>query len=87
MMGEHHKEVLNALTSKGAESPTNDADHDDNKNGSSSSFEDLNFRGFTNEEAKFDGTLDPIASTKWLSAVDDAFRTSCCKENDVLRKL
>ncbi|GJZ97194.1 zinc finger, CCHC-type, retrotransposon gag domain protein [Tanacetum coccineum] len=29
---------------------------------------------------KFDGPLDPIACTKWLSAVEGAFRTSCCKE-------
>ncbi|GJS71015.1 zinc finger, CCHC-type, retrotransposon gag domain protein [Tanacetum coccineum] len=124
----HHKEVFKALTSKGAESPTNDADHDD------TSSEDLNFKGFTDEVTKvlssmisrqvgkaiknvmpyyinrtadnlkkviqkelkgfkreeimkgfrnematyrdftacdvpkFDGTLDPIASTRWLSA-------------------
>nr|GEZ15056.1 putative reverse transcriptase domain-containing protein [Tanacetum cinerariifolium] len=31
---------------------------------------------------KFDGTLDPIACTKWLSAVEGAFRTSCCKEKN-----
>nr|GEZ14442.1 putative reverse transcriptase domain-containing protein [Tanacetum cinerariifolium] len=31
---------------------------------------------------KFDGTLDPIDSTKWLSAVEGAFRTSCCKEKN-----
>nr|GEX02782.1 hypothetical protein [Tanacetum cinerariifolium] len=38
-------------------------------------------RDFTACDApKFDGTLDPIACTKWLSAVEGAFRTSCCKE-------
>nr|GEX34631.1 hypothetical protein [Tanacetum cinerariifolium] len=31
---------------------------------------------------KFDGTLDPIACTKWLSAVKGAFHTSCCKEKN-----
>ncbi|GKD76040.1 zinc finger, CCHC-type, retrotransposon gag domain protein [Tanacetum coccineum] len=29
---------------------------------------------------KFDGALDPIASTRWLAAVEGAFRTSNCKE-------
>nr|GEW27320.1 zinc finger, CCHC-type, retrotransposon Gag domain protein [Tanacetum cinerariifolium] len=28
---------------------------------------------------KFDGMLDPIPSTMWLSAVEGAFRTSSCK--------
>ncbi|GKE53270.1 hypothetical protein Tco_1488426, partial [Tanacetum coccineum] len=32
--------------------------------------------------SKFDGTLDPAASARWLSAVDGAFRTSCCKEKN-----
>nr|GEZ46821.1 zinc finger, CCHC-type, retrotransposon Gag domain protein [Tanacetum cinerariifolium] len=31
---------------------------------------------------KFDGTLDSIAYTKWLFAVEGAFRTSCCKEKN-----
>ncbi|GJU98207.1 putative reverse transcriptase domain-containing protein [Tanacetum coccineum] len=31
---------------------------------------------------KFDGTVDPIACTKWLSAVEGPFRTSCCKEKN-----
>ncbi|GJX42845.1 zinc finger, CCHC-type, retrotransposon gag domain protein [Tanacetum coccineum] len=31
---------------------------------------------------KFDRTLNPIACTKWLSAVEGAFRTSCCKEKN-----
>ncbi|GJW13107.1 hypothetical protein Tco_0017240 [Tanacetum coccineum] len=110
MVDEHHKEVLKASTSKGVESPTNDADHDDNENGSSSSSEDLNLRGFTDEERKleefrkrgiindyrnkmatyhdfmacevqkFDETLDLIASTRWLFAVEGALCTSSCKE-------
>nr|GEX87960.1 zinc finger, CCHC-type, retrotransposon Gag domain protein [Tanacetum cinerariifolium] len=140
----HHKEVLNALTPKGAELSASDAEHDDNDNGSSYGFEGLNYGGFTEEETKileskirkqvgkaiknvmpfyisqttdnlkevvrkeleefrrggmmndfrnematyndftacdvpkFDGTLDPIAYTKWLSFVEGAFRTSCC---------
>nr|GEV61646.1 hypothetical protein [Tanacetum cinerariifolium] len=41
------------------------------------------YRDFTAcDVPKFDGTLDPIAYTKWLSAVEGAFRTSCCKENN-----
>nr|GEZ69267.1 zinc finger, CCHC-type, retrotransposon Gag domain protein [Tanacetum cinerariifolium] len=41
------------------------------------------YRDFTAcDVPKFDGTLDPIASTKWLSAVEGAFRTSCCKEKN-----
>nr|GEV65222.1 hypothetical protein [Tanacetum cinerariifolium] len=31
---------------------------------------------------KFDGTLDLVACTKWLSAIEGAFRTSCCKEKN-----
>ncbi|GKA57099.1 putative reverse transcriptase domain-containing protein, partial [Tanacetum coccineum] len=31
---------------------------------------------------KFDGALDPIASTRWLAAVEGAFRTSNCKEKN-----
>nr|GEU49138.1 putative reverse transcriptase domain-containing protein [Tanacetum cinerariifolium] len=115
MVNVHHKEVLRALTSKGARLSANDAEHDDNNNESSSSFEDLNFRGFTDEETKvlssmirkqvgkiiknvmsnematycdftacdvpkFDGVLDPIASTRWLAVVEGAFRT--CKEKN-----
>ncbi|GJZ30977.1 putative reverse transcriptase domain-containing protein [Tanacetum coccineum] len=41
------------------------------------------YRDFTAcDVPKFDGTLDPIACTKWLSAVEGAFRTSCCKEKN-----
>ncbi|GJS65290.1 putative reverse transcriptase domain-containing protein [Tanacetum coccineum] len=148
MVNARHKEVLKASTSKGADSSTNDADHDDNEGGSSSSFENLNFRGFTDEAIKvlrtmilrqvgkairnvmpcyisqttdnhkviiqkglekfkkggimndfknematyrdftacdvpkFDRTLNPIASTRWLFAVEGAFHTSCCKEKN-----
>ncbi|GJY78879.1 hypothetical protein Tco_0484680 [Tanacetum coccineum] len=45
MVNTHHEEVLKASTSKGAESPTNDADKDENENGSSSGSKDLNFGG------------------------------------------
>nr|GEU54470.1 zinc finger, CCHC-type, retrotransposon Gag domain protein [Tanacetum cinerariifolium] len=31
---------------------------------------------------KFDGALDPIASTRWLIVVKGAFRTSSCKEKN-----
>nr|GEU41451.1 zinc finger, CCHC-type, retrotransposon Gag domain protein [Tanacetum cinerariifolium] len=41
------------------------------------------YRDFTAcDVPKFDGTLDLIACTKWLSAVEGAFRTSCCKEKN-----
>ncbi|GJR92234.1 hypothetical protein Tco_0264408 [Tanacetum coccineum] len=52
MVDEHHLEVQKASTSKGVESPIDDATHNDNKNGSSSSSEGPNFRGFTDEETK-----------------------------------
>ncbi|GKA54198.1 gag-pol polyprotein [Tanacetum coccineum] len=52
MVNTHHKEVLNASTSKGAEPSASDAEHDDNDNGSSSGSEGLNYRGFTEEETK-----------------------------------
>ncbi|GJV39837.1 zinc finger, CCHC-type, retrotransposon gag domain protein [Tanacetum coccineum] len=119
MVDEHCKEVLKASTSKGAESPKNDANNDDdNENGSSSSSGDPNFRGqttdnikeivrkeleelrkgglmndFRNEMAtyryltacdvpRFEGTLNPIASTRWLSVIKGAFRTNSCKEKN-----
>ncbi|GJX24896.1 hypothetical protein Tco_0231192 [Tanacetum coccineum] len=41
------------------------------------------YRDFTAcDVPKFDGTLDPIAYTKWLSVVEGVFRTSCCKEKN-----
>ncbi|GJS90551.1 hypothetical protein Tco_0773187 [Tanacetum coccineum] len=41
------------------------------------------YRDFTTcDVPKFDGMLDPIACTKWLLAVDGAFRTSSCKEKN-----
>ncbi|GJS44780.1 putative reverse transcriptase domain-containing protein [Tanacetum coccineum] len=52
MVNTHHKEVLNASTSKGAEPSASDAEHDDNDNGSSSGSEGLNYGGFTEEETK-----------------------------------
>ncbi|GKF54655.1 hypothetical protein Tco_0164995 [Tanacetum coccineum] len=52
MVDEHHLEVQKASTSKGVESPIDDATYNDNKNGSSSSSEGPNFRGFIDEETK-----------------------------------
>ncbi|GKC84519.1 zinc finger, CCHC-type, retrotransposon gag domain protein [Tanacetum coccineum] len=41
------------------------------------------YRNFTAcDVPKFDGALDPNASTRWLAAVECAFRTSNCKENN-----
>nr|GFB29283.1 hypothetical protein [Tanacetum cinerariifolium] len=45
MVNTHHKEVLNASTSKGAEPSASDAEFDDNDKGSSSGFENLNYGG------------------------------------------
>ncbi|GJY20301.1 hypothetical protein Tco_0392867, partial [Tanacetum coccineum] len=105
MVDEHHKEVNKASTSKGSDSSINDATQIENENEYSSSSEDLNFRGFMEEETKilssmirkkvgktiknvipnemttyhdftacdvpkFDGVLDPIASTRWPAAVE-----------------
>nr|GEW13845.1 zinc finger, CCHC-type, retrotransposon Gag domain protein [Tanacetum cinerariifolium] len=41
------------------------------------------YRDFTAcDVPNFDGALDPIASTRWLAAVEGAFRTSNCKEKN-----
>nr|GEV44860.1 hypothetical protein [Tanacetum cinerariifolium] len=135
-VNERHKEVLKASTSKGAESPIDDAIRNESENESSSDSEGLNYGGFTEEETKalrsmtnrqvgkaiknvmpfyiiqttdnlkkvmqkeleelkkremmndsrnematyrdftacdvpkFDGTIDPIACAKWLSAIE-----------------
>nr|GEY82090.1 hypothetical protein [Tanacetum cinerariifolium] len=52
MVNARHKEVLKASTSKGTEISASDVEHDHRDNESSSSSEDLNFRGFTDEETK-----------------------------------
>nr|GEV58838.1 putative reverse transcriptase domain-containing protein [Tanacetum cinerariifolium] len=52
MVNTHHKEVLNASTSKRAEPLASDAGHDDNDNSSSSGSEGLYYGGFTEEETK-----------------------------------
>ncbi|GKA33026.1 zinc finger, CCHC-type, retrotransposon gag domain protein [Tanacetum coccineum] len=128
MVNARHKEVLKGLTSKEAGPLANEADQDDNDYGSSSISEDLNFRGFSEEETQvlskmisrqvgkaiknmmpyyisrmtdnlknematyrdftacdvpiFDETLNPVASTRWLSAVEGTFGTSSCKEKN-----
>ncbi|GKE75094.1 hypothetical protein Tco_1537135, partial [Tanacetum coccineum] len=114
IVNERHKEVQKASTSKGAESPIDDAIRDESENDSSSDSKGLNYGGFTEEETKalrsminrqvgkaiknkrdatyrafmvcdvpkFNGTLDLIACTKWLSTVEGAFRTSCCKKKN-----
>nr|GFB93242.1 zinc finger, CCHC-type, retrotransposon Gag domain protein [Tanacetum cinerariifolium] len=43
MVNMHHEKALKASSSKGAGSPTNDADNDGNENGSSFDSGDLNF--------------------------------------------
>ncbi|GKF36341.1 hypothetical protein Tco_0113099, partial [Tanacetum coccineum] len=52
MVNARHKEVLKSSTSKRVESSASDVNHGDNDDGSSSSSEDLNFRGFTEEDTK-----------------------------------
>nr|GEY40897.1 putative reverse transcriptase domain-containing protein [Tanacetum cinerariifolium] len=59
--GTRHKEVLKASTSKGAELSASDVKRDTSDYGSSSSFKDLNFRGFTDEEA---GVLSSMIKKK-----------------------
>ncbi|GJZ54900.1 zinc finger, CCHC-type containing protein [Tanacetum coccineum] len=51
MVNTHHKEVLNASTSKGAEPLASDAEHDDNDNGSSS-VRASTIERFTEDETK-----------------------------------
>nr|GEV93944.1 hypothetical protein [Tanacetum cinerariifolium] len=113
MVNARHKEVLKGLTTKEVGPSASDADHGDS--GSFSSFDDLNFKGFTDEETKvlssmlsrqegivkdfrnematyhdfttcdvpkFNRALDSVASTRWLSVVEGAFLTSCCKEKN-----
>nr|GEX69478.1 hypothetical protein [Tanacetum cinerariifolium] len=44
------------------------------------------YRDFTTcDVLKFDGALDPISSTRWLAAVEGAFRTSNCKEKNKVK--
>ncbi|GJS40608.1 zinc finger, CCHC-type, retrotransposon gag domain protein [Tanacetum coccineum] len=52
MVNTHHKEVLNASTSKGVEPSASDAEHNDNDNGSSSGSEGLNYGGQTTDNLK-----------------------------------
>ncbi|GKB11225.1 zinc finger, CCHC-type, retrotransposon gag domain protein [Tanacetum coccineum] len=48
--------------------------------------ETVNYHDFTAcDVPKFDGTLDLIASTRWLFIVEGAFRTSCCKEKNKVK--
>ncbi|GJR54711.1 putative reverse transcriptase domain-containing protein [Tanacetum coccineum] len=49
MVDERHKEVQKASTSKGTESPMNDATHNESENESSSGSEDPNSGGFTDK--------------------------------------
>nr|GEY28488.1 hypothetical protein [Tanacetum cinerariifolium] len=118
MVNARHKEVLKVSTSKEAESPTSDVDRGNSDNGVFSSSEDLNFRGFTDEETKvlssmisrqvgkviknvmpyyISRTTDNLKKviqkelekfkregiiTRWLSVVEGALCTSCCKEKN-----
>ncbi|GKE70157.1 zinc finger, CCHC-type, retrotransposon gag domain protein [Tanacetum coccineum] len=45
----------------------------------------ITYRDFTTcNVPKFDGALDPIASTRWFVAIEGAFRTSNCKEKNMV---
>ncbi|GJW37973.1 putative reverse transcriptase domain-containing protein [Tanacetum coccineum] len=67
MVNARHKEVLKSSTSKRIESSASDVNHGDNDDGSSYSFEDLNFRGFTKEDTK---ALSSMISKKDLFNVE-----------------
>ncbi|GJY76955.1 hypothetical protein Tco_0482071, partial [Tanacetum coccineum] len=90
MVNARHKEVLKASTSKGAELSASDAKHDDRDNGSSTSSEDLNFRGFTDEETKILRSMirKQVGKTiknvmpYYLAVMEGAFRTSNCKKKN-----
>ncbi|GKC76076.1 zinc finger, CCHC-type, retrotransposon gag domain protein, partial [Tanacetum coccineum] len=83
MVNTHHKEVLNASTSKGAKPSASDAEHDDNDNGKAIKNVMPYYISQTTDNLKeFDGALDPIASTRWLATVEGAFRTSNYKEKN-----
>nr|GEW24338.1 hypothetical protein [Tanacetum cinerariifolium] len=107
MVNTHHGKAIKASSCKGAESPTNNADNERNENESSSDSEDPNFGAFMKEEMKvleskirkqlgkaiknFDGRLDSIACTKWLSNIkgttlDDLLCRARVREADLLRK-
>nr|GEZ23329.1 putative reverse transcriptase domain-containing protein [Tanacetum cinerariifolium] len=79
MVDKHHKEVQKAFTSMGAEYLIYDATRDENENEN----DIATYHDFTAcDVPKFDGALDPIASTRCLAAVKGAFRTSNCKEKN-----
>nr|GFC35642.1 hypothetical protein [Tanacetum cinerariifolium] len=87
MVDERHKEVQKDSTSKGAETPIEviRKELEEFKKGgmmNDSRNEMATYHDFMAcDVPKFDGMLNPITCTKWLSAVEDAFRTSCCKKN------
>ncbi|GKB52071.1 hypothetical protein Tco_0902824 [Tanacetum coccineum] len=86
MVNARHKEDLKASTSKGADLSASDVEHDDRDNGSSSSSEDLNFRGFTDEETKVLSSMIRKQVGKTIKNVMPyyicAFRTSNYKEKN-----
>nr|GEZ03122.1 zinc finger, CCHC-type, retrotransposon Gag domain protein [Tanacetum cinerariifolium] len=74
MVNDLHKEVLKASTSKGAKPSASDAKHGGSDNGSSSSSEDLNFRGFTDEEEKVLSSMISRQVRKAIKNVIDVSR-------------
>ncbi|GJV76523.1 putative reverse transcriptase domain-containing protein [Tanacetum coccineum] len=77
MVNVSHKEVLKSSTSKRVKSSASDADHGDNDDGSFSSSEDLNFRGFTEEEIK---ALSSIISKKVEKELEEFKREGVMKD-------
>ncbi|GJY01143.1 hypothetical protein Tco_0359295, partial [Tanacetum coccineum] len=69
MVNARHKEVLKSLTFEIAECSASDAKHGNSDDGSSSSSEDLNLRGFMEEETK---ALSSMISNKVGKAVRNA---------------
>nr|GEW48640.1 zinc finger, CCHC-type, retrotransposon Gag domain protein [Tanacetum cinerariifolium] len=85
---------LKASTSKGAEPSASNADHDDKdfkKKGIMKDFgnEMATYRdSMTCDMPNFDGTLDPIANTRWLFAVECAFQfQTLMKTNKTMNEL
>ncbi|GJR61004.1 putative reverse transcriptase domain-containing protein [Tanacetum coccineum] len=84
MVNTHHKEVLNASTSKGVEPSASDAEHNDNDNGSSSGSEGLNYGGFTEEETK---SLRSMINKQVVKAIKNVMQYYISQTTDNLKEV
>nr|GEV91511.1 hypothetical protein [Tanacetum cinerariifolium] len=86
MVHAYHKEVSKATTSKHVETIESDADNVSGDDDTSSSSEDLNFRGSQEKKicTKCDNSqkseLNWIVSTRWITAIEGDFHTSGCED-------